>query len=473
MLARSSKAGFALVVVCLSAALLSGCGVLTRGVVSLSEKIENAELWHQGQHGSLSEKELEWAEIAWRYFENNDNPATGLVNSVDRYPSTTIWHTADYLAALIAAHELELVDDREIDRRFSRLLHTLNTMPLFIGELPNRVYSTTNAAMVDFANQPGPIGWSAIDIGRLLVWLKIASSRMPRFNEYIDRAVLRWSFCRVLNEDGQLLGGVRIQDKVETYPERGIGYLEYARLGYILWGFDIPSRRAFDPRNQVQIYDINIPYESNEMRRLGINGPVVTGPYILYGLEFNWDISDDRHSLDSVHTNNQIADTAEQLYLIQEQRYQRERILTARTDHQLGQAPYYLYDSIYAAGYPWNSISDSGESFPELALVSTRAAFGMWGLWRAPYTDRLMKAVENLHDPDRGWYEGRYETTGGYDRTITSSTNAIVLETLAYKRSGKLYRPNQNPEYAHIRLGNQFSHPGRCFPGRAPFEREN
>lgn len=450
-----------LLIACL---FLSGCGVVVRGAVGLSEEFKNSGLWHQGRHGDLTEKEQEWSEIAWSYFENNYNPQTGLVNSVDRYPSTTMWHTADYLAALIVARELELLDKKEFDERFSRLLRTLNTMELFVGELPNTVYSTTSASMVDFANQPNSIGWSAIDIGRLLVWLKVASNRMPEFNEYIDRIVLRWNFCRLLDEDGQLYGGVRVQDQVETYLERGLGYLEYARVGYVLWGFEIPSLLAFDPSNQVKVNGVFIPYASDEMRRLGRNGPIVSGPYLLHGLEFNWDAHDDSLSLDSVHTNEDMVRTADLIYAVQENRFLQQRILTARTDHQLGQAPFYLYDSIFAAGYEWNTISDSGESFPDLALVSTKAAFGMWGLWRTPYTKRLMKIVEELYDVDRGWYEGRYERNGGYERTITSSTNAMVLQTLAYKKFGKLYRPNVDPEYAGVKLSDFFTHPGGCLP---------
>lgn len=45
----------------------------------------------------LSEEEFEWANVAWQYFENNYQENTGLVNSVDGYPSTTMWDTASYL----------------------------------------------------------------------------------------------------------------------------------------------------------------------------------------------------------------------------------------------------------------------------------------------------------------------------------------------------------------------------------------
>ena len=123
----------------------------------------------------------------------------GLTNSVDRYATTTMWHVADALAALVAAHELQLVDRHEFDTRVSKLLHFLNTMPLFGGRLPNTVYNASTGAMVNYGNQPEEVGWSAIDLGRLLIWLRLIAEQYPEFSEYIDKAVLRWNFCEVLD----------------------------------------------------------------------------------------------------------------------------------------------------------------------------------------------------------------------------------------------------------------------------------
>ena len=42
------------------------------------------------------------ARTAWKYFENNYQPDTGLVNAVNDYPSTTMWDTASYMGGLMA-----------------------------------------------------------------------------------------------------------------------------------------------------------------------------------------------------------------------------------------------------------------------------------------------------------------------------------------------------------------------------------
>jgi hypothetical protein len=89
----------------------------------------------------------------------------GLVNAVNKYPSTTMWDSASYLAAMTAARELGIIDKAEFDRRMLKFLATLNTLVLFRNELPNKAYNTISGQKVDYTNKPGEIGFSALDIG--------------------------------------------------------------------------------------------------------------------------------------------------------------------------------------------------------------------------------------------------------------------------------------------------------------------
>ena len=156
---------------------------------------------------------------------------------------------------------------------------------------------------------------------------------------------------------------------------------------------------------------------------------------------------------------------ANSAYLVQEHRYKKDKVYTARADAQLKDYPNFIFNSIFVAGYPWNVISDKGEAHPELALVSTRAAFGMWALWKNDYTSSLMTVIDELYNADRGWYEGRYEQTGGYEETVSLATNAIVLESLFYKTQGVIYQgASTEAGYLENRLSDEFHLPGRCFP---------
>jgi hypothetical protein len=446
---------------------LSGCGAIIRSSAVALDEYRNSEIWYQGRHGQLDEEEQLFAKTAWSYFINNYNPETGLVNSVDKYPSLTLWHVGDYLAALVIAFEFKLIEKKEFDERLSALLEFLNKIGLCAGRLPNKAYHAHTGEMVGYDNKPGEIGWSAIDIGRLLIWLKIVASRYSHFTEYVERAVLRWDFCGLIGEDGTLYGSSKGKDALRTYVELGPGYVEYARQGFRLWGFKALRKPDFDVRYGVVVDNIELNYDSAGSRDKGSLAPLVTAPYVLYGIEFNWDLLTDYEELDSNHTDNEIAELAERIYRVQENRFFNHRILTARTDHQVGQSPYYVYDSIIASGYPWNTISDAGESVPRLALVSTRAAFGMWALWKTPYTAHLIRSVKELYDPKRGWYEGRYELTGAYEKTISCSTNAFILQALAHKRFGKLYTLGSGTTYRSILLQDYFRNPGKCNPGES------
>jgi Protein of unknown function (DUF3131) len=150
--------------------------------------------------GALSEREMAMATTAWIYFENNYNLETGLVNAVDNYPSTTMWDTASYLGALVAARELKIIDKAKFDSRMVLLLKTMNTMVLFRSEMPNKVYHTKTAAKVDYGNNPGEIGFSALDLGRLLIWFKIIKERYPAHANAIDNVVLRWDFSNAVDK---------------------------------------------------------------------------------------------------------------------------------------------------------------------------------------------------------------------------------------------------------------------------------
>ncbi|RYY91854.1 MAG: DUF3131 domain-containing protein, partial [Comamonadaceae bacterium] len=178
-----------------SSALLAGCGVAARqaGLVPGTGASGTRVAEPVSPVAGLSGIEYQWARTAWRYLENNTDYDTGLVNGTDRGPLLTAWNAADAIAATIAGFELKIIDAREFDLRLSRLLGFLATMDLSQGQLPNKAYNAVSGKMVGFSGQPEDIGWSAVDIGRLLLWLRIAGQRHPRFAEYADKVVLRWT----------------------------------------------------------------------------------------------------------------------------------------------------------------------------------------------------------------------------------------------------------------------------------------
>ena len=442
---------------------LSGCGVIVRQAHHAYQKVEAGSLRYQGRIAPLTPKELLWAKTAWRYFTNNTNSNTGLVNSIDRYPAASAWHMGDYLSALMAAHQLGLIDKVEFDQRLSRFLEFIQDMPLAQGKLPNKMYNTKTGQMMDSSNKVGEVGWSAVDISRLMVWLKITGEHYPEYHEYLDKVILRWQYCEVIDDCGQLYRYNKNGQTWDKQQEGRLGYEEYAGTGFALWGFNANNARRMKLDQRMTVDNLQLLYDERDPRLTNTPNPILTTPYVLLGLEFGWQ-EGEKYSKYWPQNYGFLKQQADMVYRVQEQRWLKDKIFTARTDHYLATAPYQLLDSIYANGQAWNTISENSQWYPKLSLVSTRAVFGLWVLWDTPYTNELMKITEALFDKDRGWYEGRYEVSGAYERIISSNTNAMVLEALLYKTKGKLYHAKQREGYFNVKLDKIYERPQHCLP---------
>ena len=81
--------------------------------------------------------------------------------------------------ALNAARWLNFTDQSDFDNRLNKFLTTLNSLKLFEDTLPNKVHNTATAQMVDYNNNPVErgLGWSALDIGRILAAFDVIRTR--------------------------------------------------------------------------------------------------------------------------------------------------------------------------------------------------------------------------------------------------------------------------------------------------------
>ncbi len=438
---------------------LAGCGIAARQFERLQDRAAHGAEF--GRSGRLAADELQWARIAWRYFEGNTDSTTGLVNGRDRRPTTSMWNLADYLAALVAAGELGVVSQRDFDLRMSRALGFLGSMDLSGGLVPGRTYNVATGKMVNFENRPEDTGWSALDVGRLMAWMRIVGQRHPRFQEYVDKALLRWSFCRVIDDCGALHGANRKQGQVNLHREGRFGYEQLAAAGFATWGFDASASSSLPPLEYFNVMGTPVPFDARDPRVTGVPAPTLTMPHVYLGMEYGW-VPPGTAAAPALRA------IADRVYEVQRERWRRDKALTARTDYQSPDAPFVVLDSVYAAGYPFNTVGVDNKPYEKLALVSTRAAFGMWALWPDDYTDRLIEAVRHLHDPDRGWFEGRLEATGGPLPHVTLATNADVLRSLLFKAKGPLATSQPNPGFYQRQLSDPFKRTDQCLPHERP-----
>lgn len=376
---------------------------------------------------ALTPEEQQWARTAWAYFEQNVEPSTGLARSVDGFPGATLWDSGSYLLALLAAHDLGLIDKRGFDLRMAKALATIDQLPLHAGKLPNKSYDVASLKMTDYRNQPSAtgIGWSATDLGRLLVPLQALVWQHPVHTPAVRRLLARWDLGAVVH-DGQL-SGMRAggEGAPQAVQEGRLGYEQYAARGFLLLGADVAA--AADWRAHLQLVDVegvSVCADDRDAQRFGAPGFVTSEPYLLEGLEYGW--------------SGAGRECAWRAYRAQEARFRRTQVPTAVSEDHVDRAPYFVYNTVWAAGRPWATITDAGADAAPLRTLSVKAAFGWHALLRTGYTANLVQQVAALQDPQRGWFAGRYEEGGQPNKALTANTNAVVLESLAYIARGRL-----------------------------------
>ncbi|MFE4107247.1 DUF3131 domain-containing protein [Almyronema epifaneia S1] len=405
---------------------LSMCSAATPETANVSEPSPATAENYCAPTVALTPEEETYARVAWQYFLDNRQPTTGFTNAADQYPSGTLWDMGNYLMALNAARWLDLIDQSEFDYQLNQFLTSLSELPLFEEALPTKVYNSATGEMVDYNNQPSDrgLGWSALDIGRLLTAFHIIRTCHPQYEDWLEGIVASWQLERSV-QDGQLYGAtVSETGETELVQEGRLGYEEYAAKGYQLWGFEVDRALDLQPMQQVTVEGIEVPVDSRDYQTSNANNYVVSESYILHAIE---------HGLEG-----ELAVAAQAVLEAQKQRYEATGQLTAVSEDNIDQAPHFLYNTVYANGEPWAVITEKNEPYPELRTLSTKAAFGWYYLYpEAAYPQALFAAVKTLHDPaGSGYFAGIYEATGETNAILTGNTNGLLMELFYYKARG-------------------------------------
>jgi len=371
----------------------------------------------------LTAEEQVYAKASWQYFVNNYQAATGFTNSTGGYPSGTLWDMGNYLMALNAVRWLNLIDQGDFDARLNQFLKSLSNLKLFEDTLPNKVYNAATGQMVDYGNNPVErgIGWSALDVGRILAALHVIRTCHPQYSDWIKGIVAKWNVQRSL-KDGQLYGATVLPNKETLLVQEGrLGYEEYGARGYELWGFKAPKALVLEPYQFVEINGVKIPVDTRDYQKTQANNYVVSESYILDGIEFGLE--------------GYLKDYAASVLEVQKRRFEATGQLTSVSEDNIDQAPYFLYNTVYANGNSWATITDENKPYPQLRSISTKAAFGWRYLYpNNAYAQKVFDAVKDLRSPDGGgFYAGLYEETKQPNKALTGNTNGLILEILYYK----------------------------------------
>ncbi|TVP61147.1 MAG: DUF3131 domain-containing protein [Nodularia sp. (in: Bacteria)] len=375
--------------------------------------------------GQLTPEEMAIARQAWSYFQRNWNDETGLVNSVDGFTSVTMWDQAAAIAALVSAKELDIVSESEFDQKMGVMLQTLATMPLYKEELPNKVYNSKTLLPINYGqlDKREEIGWSAIDLGRMALWLKIVGSKYPQWRSQTEEVWNHWQVKR-LTRRGEMYGTSVVKGREQYNQEGRLGYGNYAAYGLKLWGLNVNEALEYQANTAyANLYGEGIPYDKRDYEKSGANNYVLSQPYILDGIETGF------QSLPKVF--------ADRILAAQEARYRATGQLTAVTEDNLDRPPYFVYNSLFVNGQPWVAITDTREKHQNLRFVSTKAALGWHVLYNTEYTSKLAKFVQTNLQSDNGLYNGYYEFLRQPNKSLTANNNGVILSSLLYKQVGK------------------------------------
>ncbi len=416
---------------CLAAAISVGAEGLSQFKTSPENRILKTVDEHSialANHSALTDKDLEAARVAWSYIASNTVQETGLVNSVSGIRSTTLWDQGSYLFGLISARKIGIIPQGDFDQRVAAFLTSLAKLPLFEGTLPNKVYRTDTLEMTDYSNQlvAEGIGWSALDMARLLLALAALEQAQPTARTQIRDVLSLWRLT-ALAHNGELIGTTRKDGVTQALQEGRIGYEQYAARAAALWGLDVSqalsANRIVEWR---QIEGVQVAIDLRKAERFGAITPVLGEPYFLQALELGLD-SESRH-------------LATQIFLAQRARYHNQGILTAVSEDHIDQSPYFLYASVHSNGEDWAVVSEAGQTYPQLRTLSSKAAFAWDALFGSDYTRLLRDRINSLPMSDQGWPAGIYETDGRTNAVYTLNTNAVILQALHYRAYGPLWR---------------------------------
>ena len=167
------------------------------------------------------------ARSSWGFVNSITEPYTGLARAHARYSYVTLWDIAGVIAANYVAHELAFINDATYDAHISKILSTLSTIDLFENAAFNRIYDAKTGRMIDNGSHISTIGagFSSVDIGRLLIWLRIISTKQPKYAPLAAQIVRRLDMSKLL-DDG-FLRGVDVDPRSRSrqdFQETEVGY---------------------------------------------------------------------------------------------------------------------------------------------------------------------------------------------------------------------------------------------------------
>jgi hypothetical protein len=365
---------------------------------------------------------IEDAKIAWSYFDQMTDPATGLCastvyldgewSSINRV--LTMWDYGSLVQATMTSHELGLIDDQQYVQRAEAILRGLPAERIGGFILPSSEISSDTGKSVAH-------DYNACDTGRLLIALD-QMNRHRLSKDWFTEKVATWELARTL-QDGQLNSISQGQFR----PFARSQCTHYATRAFGLWG--IEARSPYDSTLEESKTDGRMRL----LYRLAQFGAFGAEPLLLEAIELGF--------------SEPSAYMADVLFLAQSRSFAANGILIAASEGPMDRPPWFTYQGLKVDADRdfWDVQSiDSSATFQspdfraEAQVFSTKAAF-LWAALRpGAYSTLLLDyARKHARASDIGYSSGVYTATDTGMKNYTDiNTNGIILQAVAYSLRG-------------------------------------
>jgi hypothetical protein len=370
-----------------------------------------------GAARSLTPSERATALLAWRYVQVNRQSTTGLVNGKDAYPVTSVADIAMTVSAYLSALALQFVEREDFLTDMRQLLNTLNGLPLYHQELFNREYDSRTGRMLDLSARSSALGsgWSAEDIGRLLLWLKALAQTTPDLAQAVESVVGRLRLQRLVAA-GQLHSALHTGERELLQRDLRLGRQQMTAAALSLWGVVLPQMLGYEDALLRNTDGIALP---EDRREGGTVSPEVFARGII---EFG--------GLDGCFES-----AARAALVAQHQLATRRGQPVMVADELLDRPPWFVQGQLTPVADAWKVTGFDQQPYPALATFSTKSAYLWSAIDMAQATQSARTLADQTEPSDHGLHGGRY-LSGELNRALTLDTNASVLLALHHTLRG-------------------------------------
>ena len=359
---------------------------------------------------------LKDARHAWGYIQTYQERATGLCPAtVDTRPggdiqrSVTMWDAGSNLNAIVAAAELGLIDRKQAEATFERILPNLAGRRTDERLLPQGWIRTDRQRW-------GIRDFDGCDCGRLLCSLDNMRRRFG-MGAAIGKLVASWDLDKIVI--GGKIHSVINRKLVSTFSSH---CAHYSALGFRRWGLN--------PASPYETFADRAPGDGEMalLETIATIGPLGSEPLLLEAMELGM--------------SPESAYLAEVLIAAMEEEYTAGNRLICVSETPIDREPWFIYQGLELGTGPRSWRLDTVGHRPEymtkamaddLMTFSTKAAF-LWAAYRpGAFTRKLLDFARRNARGEVGFMSGiNVRTRRPMAHYTDLNTNAIILQAIAH-----------------------------------------